>query len=107
MNPGKRADAATLSRSAAGGTARHQSALSVGRHGPAGRVAVGYPPEQIVERPDRPTEQASGFVEQVALDPGDVCPVRHDQERFVLQARQIALEQERDLTRIRGPDDEI
>ena len=108
MNPGNRRRRFQASpRSALRGPARDEGSLRARRHGPAARVAVGDPPEQVVERPDRPAEQAPGRIEQVALDPGDVRPVRHDQERLVFQARQIALEQERDLTRIRGPDDEV
>ena len=45
-------------------------------------------------------------LEQLALDPGDVRPVRHDQKRLVVETSQIALEQERDLARVRGTGDQ-
>ena len=83
-----------------------------GRAAPATPRACGPGRRRRSARTGRRTSRSTRrtgtrLVEQVALDPGDVRPVRHDQERLVFQARQIALEQERDLTRIRGPDDEI
>ena len=85
---------------------RDERALCPGRDRPAARIAAGDPFEQVVEGADRAAEQAPGALEQVALRPVDVRPIRHDQKRLVVQARQIALEQERDLARICGPDDE-
>ena len=48
-------------------------------------------------------EEAAERAEQVALDAVDVRRVRHDQCRFVGEARQIALEQERHLARVGRP----
>ena len=53
-----------------------------------------------------PLKQAAAAREQVALDAVDVRRVRHDQDRFVVEARQIALEQERDFARVRRPCEE-
>ena len=48
-------------------------------------------------------EEAAAAREQVPLDAVDVRRVRHDQCRFVGEARQIALEKQRDLARVRRP----
>ena len=56
--------------------------------------------------PISPAEQAARAREQVALDAVDVRPVRHDQKRLVVEARQIALQQERDLARVCRPREE-
>ena len=85
------------------GAAGDQRALRTARDGLCAGVAAGNPLEQVVERPDRAAEQAARPFEQVALDAGDVRPVRHDQKRLVVEAGQIALEQERDLARVCGP----
>ena len=55
-----------------------------------------------IDPPSRQPQRA----EQVALDAVDVRPVRHDQKRLVVETRQIALEQQRDLARVRRPRDE-
>ncbi len=80
-----------------------ERALGGGDDGTRPRIAGRELPEQIVEGADRATEQAATACEQVALHPVDVRPVRHDQNRLVVQARQIALEQERDLAGMRRP----
>jgi len=64
------------------------------------------PIEQVVEGADGAAEQAAAAGEQITLDPVDVRPVRHDQGRFVVEARQIALQQERDLARVCRPREE-
>ena len=63
-------------------------------------------PEEVVERPDRAAEEAAAAAEQVALDAVDVRRVRHDQCRFVVEARQIALQKKRDFARMRRPREE-
>src|SRR5581483_4014682 len=82
---------------------RDEEELRLGRDGAAGRCDA---LEQVVERADRAAEQTAATAQQVALDPVDVRPVRHDQERLVVQAGEIALEEQRDLARMRGPCDE-
>ena len=94
-------------RSTLSGPSGDERALRPRGDGPAARVAVGDAREQVVERADRAAEQAARALEQVSLDARDVRPVRHDQDRLVVEAGQVALEQERDLARIRGPDDEV
>ncbi len=80
--------------------------LSLGRYRPRLRVAGRDLREEVVERADRAAEQATAPPEQVALDPVDIRPVGHDQERLVVEARQIALEQERNLARVGRPREE-
>ena len=62
--------------------------------------------EQVVEGDDRTAQQAAAAGKEIALDPVDVRPVRHDQEWLVVEARQIALQQERDFARICRPRNE-
>ena len=69
---------------------------------PAGDLSC-KAPEQVVERPDRAAEEAATAGEQVALDAVDVRRIRHDQCRFVVEARQVAVEQVRDLARVGRP----
>src|SRR5262249_26016618 len=61
------------------------------------------PLEDVVERADRTADQRAGLGEQLTLGPVDVRPVRHDQNRIGTEGGQVALEQERDLARVRGP----
>ena len=87
-------------------TAHDQRPLRVGGDGPLLGIAAGEAPEEIVEGADRAGEQAAAAPEQVALDPVDIRRVRHDQSRLVVEARQIALQQERDFARMRRPCEE-
>ena len=44
--------------------------------------------------------------DELALDPLDVRPVRHDQRRIAVERVQVALEQQRHLARVRGADEQ-
>jgi len=83
--------------------AYEQRALEVGRQRPVPSVPARDPLEDVVERTDATAEEDAGTAQQVALDTLDVRPVRHDEDRLVLQALQVALEQQRHLPRIRRP----
>ena len=80
-----------------------QRPLRVGRHRPP---RPREPLEQVVEGADEAAEQAAAARQRVPLDPVDVRPVRHDQCRFVVETRQIALEQKRYFPRVGGACDE-
>ena len=80
-----------------------ERSLGLARHPTPPRIAGRKPGEDVVEGSDRAAEQAAATGEQVALDPVDVRPVRHDQDRLVVEARQIALEEQRDFARMRRP----
>ena len=56
--------------------------------------------EQVLERPDRPAEDAAAARDELALDPVDVRPVRHDQRRLLVQRVEVALEEQRHLARV-------
>ncbi len=62
--------------------------------------------KEVVERSDRAAEQAAATTQQIPFDLLDVRPRRHDQRGFVVEARQIALEEQRDLPCMRRPGDE-
>ena len=79
-----------------------QRPLGVAQRAPV-PVLAREPPEEVVERPDRAAEQAAAACEQIALDAVDVRRVRHDQCRFVVEARQVPVEQERDFARVGRP----
>jgi len=66
-------------------------------------VPSGEPLEEIVEGADRAADERSRPRQELALGPVDVRPVRHDQDRIGLERAEIALEQERDLPRVRRP----
>ena len=76
------------------------------RDRPRGPDRRGDPPNRSSNVPIEPPSRQPQRGEQVALDAVDVRPVRHDQERLVVEARQIALEQQRDFARVRGPREE-
>ena len=71
------------------------------------RAAAGLVPherlEETVERDDLAAEEAAAAREQVALDTVDVRRIRHDQNGLVVEARQIALEEERHFARVGRP----
>jgi hypothetical protein len=82
-----------------------EHALGLREHRAPAAVARRDALEQVVERADRAAQEAPAPREQVPFDPVDVRPVRHDQKRLVVEARQIALEQQRDFARVRRPCD--
>jgi hypothetical protein len=86
--------------------ARDEGPLGVARHGT--RVGVGEREllEDVVERSDRAGEQRTGPAEQIALDPLDVRPVRHDQHRIAVDRIEVTLEETRDLAGLRRPHDQ-
>ena len=106
-NPPVRAERARPFSGADGERAAHdERPLRVGRDRTLLGIAADQAPEQVVERADRAAEQAAAAREQVALDAVDVRRVRHDQSRLVVEARQIALQEERDFARMRRPREE-
>src|SRR5262249_11170760 len=72
----------------------------------ASRIALDKLLEQIVERPDPTGKQDGGSCEKIALNPVDVRPVRHDEPRIRFDRCQESVQQQRDLSRMRGTDDE-
>ena len=72
-------------------------------HAPVGSVAARDPLEDVVEGADRAADERAGPGQQLALGTVDVRPVRHDQDRIGVERAEVALEQERDLARVRGP----
>jgi hypothetical protein len=87
--------------------AHHERPLGVGGDRTLLGVEADQAPEQVVECADRAAEQAAAAREQIALNAIDVRRVRHDQGRFVVEARQIALQKERDFARMRRPREEV
>ena len=47
--------------------------------------------KNVVERADRAREQRAGAQQQIALDPVDVRSVRDDQERILVDRREVSL----------------
>ena len=92
-----------VERSACKRAADDQCPFGLSGDTPPAGVVSRKPREQIVEGADRPAEETATTRKQVALDPVDVRPVRHDQDGFVVEARQIALEEQRDFARMRRP----
>ncbi len=86
--------------------ADEQRALDVAEHGRAVGARACQPLEQVREGADPAAEERSRVGEQVALHPVDVRPVRHDQHRPLLEPGAVALQQQRDLARVRGPGDQ-
>jgi len=82
---------------------KEQRALRLGHHRAVRAVPSGEPLEEIVEGADRAADERSRPRQELALGPVDVRPVRHDQDRIGLERAEIALEQERDLPRVRRP----
>src|SRR5205823_14554988 len=62
--------------------------------------------KEIVEGADRAGEENARAAEQLVLDTVDVRPVRHDEDRVAFERGQEAVEQQLDLSRIGGPDDQ-
>ena len=69
-------------------------------------AAARDPVEDVVERADRAGQERRLQLEQVALDPLDVRAVRHDQEPFIGQGRQVTPQQERHLPGVRRSGDQ-
>jgi hypothetical protein len=59
--------------------------------------------EGVVERPDETADERAGAAQEIALDPFDVRPGRHDQHRLPTEIRQVAIEEQRHLAGIRRP----
>ncbi len=74
--------------------AQDQRALRVAGDRLRSAVPGGDPFEDIVERPDRSAEQCSRADEQIALDPFDVRPGRHDQDRLPRQIGEVTIEEQ-------------
>ncbi len=62
--------------------------------------------EEIVECADRAAEERGLPGNELTLDPIDVRPVRHDENRLPIEGGQIAVEQALDLARVGRPRDE-
>ncbi len=69
-------------------------------------VPAGDQLEEVVEGPDRPSEQAAAALQEVAFHPVDVRPVRHDQKRLFVEPGEVALEEKGDFARVCGACDE-
>lgn len=100
---GARRAGETVQRRVRERAADDQGALRVGRDRTLFGIVADEPCEEVVEGADGAAEETALARDQVALDTVDVRRVRHDQGRLVVEARQIALEQERDLARVRRP----
>ncbi len=87
------------------GAAGRKLALDLGRDALA-TARIGDVLEEIVERPDVPPEKSRSPANEIPLDPFDVRPVRHDEPGVALEAREKAVEEQRDLARVRRADDE-
>ena len=85
---------------------RNEGALCIGRDGSGIRCTERELAKDVVERADRACEQGTGAPQQVAFDPVDVRPVRHDEDRIAVDRREVPLEETRDLAGFRRPDDE-
>ena len=83
-----------------------QRALVIGRDRPAVGIVSNEQLEQAIEGDDLAAEEAAVPRQQVTLDAIYVRRIGHDQNRLVVETRQIALEQERDLARVRRPSEE-
>ena len=80
-------------------------ALDLGRDALAA-ARIGDVLEEIVERPDVPGKKSSPPANEIALDPFDVRPVRHDEPGVAIETREKAVEKQRDLARVRRADDQ-
>ena len=80
-----------------------QLALGIGRDREVRAPGAGDLLEEVVEGPDPARQQRSARRQQLALDALDVRSVRHDQDRISVERAQIALEEQRNLARVRGP----
>ncbi len=79
-----------------------QRPLRVGCDGSMLSPVPGEPTKQVVERADLTPQQRPTGGEELALDPIDVRPVRHDQEGFARDCVPITLEQKGYFARVRG-----
>ena len=85
------------------GCADDQLALSVGRDREIRASGAGDLLEEVVEGPDPAREQGAARRQQLTLDALDVRPVRHDQDGISVERAQVALEEQGDFARVRGP----
>ena len=60
------------------------------------------PLEEVVEGADRAADKRAAGRQELALDTVDVRPVGHDEHRILVERGEIALEQQRDFSRVRG-----
>ena len=87
-------------------TADEQRPLDLTRDRTRRRAGVRDALEQVVEGADRAGQKGAAAPQQVALDPVDVRPDRHDEHRVAIERSEVALEQERDLAGMSRPHDE-
>ena len=80
-----------------------QLALGIGRDRAVRAAGAGDLLEDVVEGSDLAREQRTALRQQLSLDALDVRPVRHDQDRISFERAQIALEEQGDFARVRGP----
>ena len=64
------------------------------------------PSDEVVEGADRASKDAADPGEQIALDPLDLAPIRHDQNGLVVERGDVPVEQARDLAGIRRADEQ-
>ena len=94
-NPANRADAPSSPSFAPDTTRRRISERCASpATGFAAAVPGRDPLEDVVERPDRSAEQCSRADEQIALDPFDVRPGRHDQDRLPVEIGEVTIEEQ-------------
>ena len=98
--------AEAVQRGARENAPRDERALCVARDRPRVGSAQGEFTEDVVEGADRACEQRAGPLQEVALDPLDVRPVRHDENRVAVDRLEVALEETSDLAGLRRPHDE-
>ena len=98
-----RGGAEAVQRRLRDGCADDQLALGVGRNREIRAPGAGDLLEEVVEGPDPARQQCAARRQQLTLDALDVRPVRHDQDGISVERAQVALEEQRDLARVRGP----
>ena len=78
-----------------------EAALRVGRHPEPPVAAAGDRTEEIVERADVAAQKSGATGQEIALDAIHFRPVRDDEERLAVEVLQVAIEEPRDLPRVR------
>ncbi len=79
-----------------------QVPLRVGRNRTTRSAVARDPLEQVVKGADRAADERAARRQELALDPVDVRPVGHDEHRILVERGEVALEQQRDFSRVRG-----
>jgi hypothetical protein len=87
-------------------TADDERPLRVGRDTADLTAVAREPGEHVVERADGATEECRPDRQQLAFDPVDVRPDRHDEHRLAFELVQIAPQQKRHLPGVRRSGDE-